>query len=58
MLIEHVSRGVGADENSARVSIVEDFGRVVKNAPAGDHVVFIAVMFDMGDYAVRRSSPC
>ena len=55
MLVEHVARGIQADEDGARVSVVENFGRVVQNAPAGNHVVFVAIMLDVGDDGVRGS---
>ena len=49
MLVEHVATSAHAYEDFARVSVVENFHHVVQNAPSGYHVVFVAVMFDVGN---------
>lgn len=51
MLIEHVPRRAHTHEHAAIVAVVEDGGGPVNNAPAGDHVVFVAVMLDVSDAA-------
>ena len=49
VLAEEVTAGAKADEDRAAVAIVEDGADVVKEAPAGDEVVFVAVVLDMRD---------
>lgn len=49
MLIEQVAAGAHADEDLAAVAVVEDLGHVVEDAPAGDHVEFVAVVLDVRD---------
>lgn len=49
VLVEEVAGGAHAHEDAAAVAVVEDGHGVVENAPARDHVVFVAVVFDVGD---------
>lgn len=51
MLVEQVAAGAHADEDFAAVTVVQDLGDVVEDAPAGDHVEFVAVVLDVRDAA-------
>ncbi len=51
MLVEQVAAGAHADEDFAAVPVVQDLGDVVEDAPAGDHVEFVAVVLDVRDAA-------
>ena len=44
--------GTHSHEDGAAIAVVEHISDVVESAPAGDHVVFVAVVFDV------RDAPC
>lgn len=49
MLVEQVPSCIFAHEDCAGITVVEHSRSVIENAPARDHVLFIAVVLDMGD---------
>lgn len=49
-----MTAGAYADEDFAAVAVVKDLGDVVEDAPAGDHVEFVAVVLDVRDAATDR----
>lgn len=49
MLIEKVTRDAEADEDGAGVAIRGQGSGVVQDAPAGDEVELVDVVFDVGD---------
>lgn len=54
VLVEEMPRGAHAHEDGAAVAVVEHGHGVVEDAPAWDHVVFVAVVLDVGDASGRR----
>ena len=53
-----MSAGAAADEDFAAVAVVWGCGDVVEDAPAGDHVEFVAVVLDVRDTAVKVGRRC
>ena len=49
MFYEHVTRGSHADENFTGIAICEEAFGGVEDAPTGNHVVLVGIVFDVGD---------
>lgn len=49
MLIEHMACGSHPHKYSPAVPIVENAANIIQCAPSGDHVIFVAIVFDVRD---------
>jgi hypothetical protein len=56
MLIEHVSGGIHTHKDGAGITIIKNLRCIMQDPPAGDHVVFVAVMLYMRDDTPGGSS--
>lgn len=55
MLIEEVTSGAEADDDTAGVAVGGQAGRIVQDAPAGDDVEFVNVVLDVADVVCLRA---